>query len=58
LPDGLTADAQSFSAGSQDVQPGTSLQQLLGQLGARGYHVFAVIQHQQQIFVFQEFAEV
>ena len=46
-PDGLAADAQSLAARGEDAQRRAATQQVLGDLGGRGDHVLAVVEHDQ-----------
>ena len=50
-PDGLAADAQPLAARGEEPQAGAATQQVLGDLGGRGDHVLAVVEHDQQLAV-------
>src|SRR6185503_4397502 len=53
----LAGYAQQFSTRGQDMQPRTSPQQVVGQLGAGLDNVFAVVEHEQQVHVAQHICQ-
>ena len=50
-PDGLTADAKSLAARGEDAQRRAATEQVFGDLGRRGDHVLAVVEHDQELAV-------